>query len=248
MNLTAAVLTKNEESNISDCIRSIKFCDEIIIIDDNSDDKTVEIAEKLGAKVFKRRLNENYADQRNFALQKAKGKWVLFVDADERVPKSLADEIIQLVSNPLTKYSGFYIERKDILWGKKLKHGETGNIKLRRLAKKGSGKWKRRVHEYWDIKGMTYMLKNAFEHYPHQTLNDFVGNLNRRTDLHAKANYEERKRSNIIKIIVWPTGHFINNFILKKGFLDGIEGTVVALMMSFHSYLAWSKLWLMQKK
>lgn len=248
MNLSAVVLTKNEEKNINDCIKSVSFCDEIIVIDDNSTDKTRETAKVLGAKVYKRRLGGNMAAQRNFALRQARGKWVLFIDADERVPPLLQKEIIQFTNNPLFQYTGFYLKRRDFIWGKEIRHGEVGNIKLLRLARRTSGKWIRRVHESWDIIGRTYLLKNPILHYPHPTMDKFLEGVNRWSSWHALANKKEGKRAILLKIIIWPLAHFAKNYIFKFGFLDGIQGFVLAIVMSFHSFLAWSKLWLLQKR
>jgi glycosyltransferase involved in cell wall biosynthesis len=248
VNISAIILTRNEEDNIKECIGCLDFCDEVVIIDDNSLDKTTDLAVKLGAKVYKRRLGENFAAQRNFGLKKAQGKWVLFVDADERVTEDLRNEIVQITNDPLANYLGFYLKRTDYIWGRKLKHGETANVKLLRLARRRVGKWKRRVHEVWEVGGRTRELKNPLVHYPHPTLTDFVAGVNIMSSLHAEANLEEGKKSSLLKIFVWPLGHFVYNFILRLGFLDGIQGLMVALVMSFHSYLAWSKLWFLQRK
>ncbi len=248
MNLSAVILTKNENKNIEECIKCLDFCDEIIVVDDNSFDKTREMAKKLGAKVYKRKLGENFATQRNFGLSKTRGKWVLFLDADERVSGDLRNEIVQITNDPLVNYLGFYLKRTDYVWGKKLKHGETGNTKLLRLARRKAGKWRRRVHEVWEIKGGTRELKNPLLHYPHPTLADFTESVNIMSTLHAQANLEEGKKSSLMKIIFWPVGKFVLNYIIKMGLLDGTQGFMVALVMSFHSYLAWSKLWFLQRK
>ncbi|MGB6881814.1 MAG: glycosyltransferase family 2 protein [Microgenomates group bacterium] len=248
MNISAVILTKNEEKNIKKCIESVSFCDEVIVIDDNSEDETIEIVKALGAKVYKRSLKGDFAGQRNFGLEKAKGKWVLFVDADERVSDNLRNEIIQIIDNPLINYLGFYLRRTDFMWGKELRYGETANVKLLRLARRKAGKWKRRVHEAWEVIGRTYELKSPLLHYPHPTLKEFFASVNAMSNLHAKANKEANKKSSLAKIIIWPTGHFVYNWILRLGFLDGIRGSVVALIMSFHSYLAWSKLWILQRR
>lgn len=248
MNISAVVLSRNEEKNIKKCLESLGFCDEVIVIDDNSEDRTIEIAEKLGAKVYKRELKGNFALQRNFGLNKARGKWVLFVDPDERVSKDLRDEIVKIINDSSINYLGFYMGRTDHIWGKRLKHGETGNIRLLRLARRKAGKWRRRVHEVWQIIGRTGELKKPLLHYPHPTLKEFIASVNKMSGLHAEANFEEGKRSSLFKIIIWPLAKFMQNWIIKGGFLDGIQGFMVALVMSFHSYLAWSKLWMLQKK
>lgn len=245
--ISAVVLTKNEEKNIKDCLESLKWCDEVVIIDDYSEDKTTEIAESFGAEVYKKKLENDFADQRNFGLEKAKGDWVFFVDADERVSDSLREEVTKLLSYKVTRSLGFYLKRRDFIWGRKLKHGETGNIKLLRLGKKDAGKWRRAVHEAWEVEGPTETLRNPLSHYSHQTLREFLADIDWMSTLHAEENKKEGKRSNLFKIIFFPKLKFIDSWILKLGFLDGVPGLLVAFLMSFHSYLAWSKLWLAQR-
>ena len=253
MRISAVVLTKNEEKNIEECIESLKWCDEIIVIDDFSKDKTVDIAHKLGAKVYQRKLDSDFASQRNFGLEKARGEWVLFIDADERVSKGLREDIedvLKYQDNYKTRdVSGFYIYRVDQMWGRKLYRGEAGLSKYIRLGKKTSGKWKRRVHEVWDVKGKIHPHGlYQIDHYPHPTLREFIADIERYSTIHAEENYKEGKRSNLFKIIWYPKLKFFQNYFLKLGFLDGPEGFMVAMLMSFHSYLAWSKLWVLQRK
>ena len=248
INISAAILTKNEEKNIRECMRSLSFCEEVLLVDDYSTDSTRVVAKKLGAKIFRRKLDSDFASQRNFALRNVQGKWVLFVDGDERISSLLRDEIIQLINNSISQYIGFYIKRIDNIWGKELRYGETGNIKLLRLAKRNAGKWRRMVHEYWDVRGKIGVLKNPIIHYPHQTLREFIGDVDYFSTLHAQANQEEGKKSSIFKIIFFPIVKFIDNYFLKLGFQDGVHGFIHALVMSFHSYLSWGKLWILQKK
>lgn len=248
MNISAVVLVKNEEKNIKQCIKSLSFCDEVIVVDDYSTDNTAKIAKQKGARVFQRKLKNDFARQRNFGLKKAKGKWVFFVDADERVSKELKNETVQIVNDPLFPYAGCFVKRKDIILGKELKYGETGNIRLLRLAKRKKGKWIRRVHETWQIEGKKYVLRHPLIHRPHTTLKEFLKDINYYSTLHAKANLEEGKKSNILKIIFMPVLKFKLNFFLRRGFLDKTFGFVHAMLMSFHSFLSWSKLWVLQQK
>ena len=249
MSVSAVVLTKNEEKNIEACLASLQWCYEIIVIDDNSVDNTMAIANKLGAKVFNHSLDYNFAKQRNFGLEKAKGEWVLFVDADERVPTSLCDEIIQYANNPINKCNGYYIKRVDTMWKKVLKHGETGNIRLLRLAKKEAGKWHGNVHEVWEVKGETTVLQNPILHYPHQTLTEFLQEINFYTTLRAEDLFKRKVKVAWWHIIAYPKAKFVQNYIFRLGILDGNAGIVFALCMCFHSFLVRGKLWqLWQKK
>jgi len=248
--ISAVVLTKNEEKNIVPCIKSLWWCDEIIIIDDYSTDQTVRKIQSANRrtklKIFKRRLNGDFANQRNFGLEKAKGEWVLFIDADERVTPALAAEIKKKIFK--IRCSGFYLKRQDFWVGKWLKYGETGNIKLLRLGKKSSGKWKRPVHEVWKIKGKIGILKNPLLHYPHQTITEFIKNINLYTDLNANFFYKQGVKTSFWQIFAYPLGKLLINYFWKRGFLDGLPGFVFALLMSFHSFLTRSKLWLLWQK
>jgi glycosyltransferase involved in cell wall biosynthesis len=244
--ISGVVLTKNEDKNIEDCLKSLSWCDELIVLDDNSTDKTQELAQKMGAKVFVRELDNDFSDQRNFGLEKAKGDWVLFLDADERVSEVLRGEIQSIILD--TKNNGFFIKRHDVWKGKTLTHGEVGSIKLLRLARKGFGSWTRKVHEVWNIKEPVANLKHPILHYPHQTVSEFVESIDKYSTLHAEEKLKNKETSNLFRIIFYPIFKFIQNYLLRLGFLDGTQGFLYAALMSFHSYLSWSKLWLKQRK
>lgn len=247
--ISALVLTKNEEKNIEECLKTLGWCDEIIIIDDNSTDKTREIGKSLGAKVFIHPLSSDFSRQRNYGLERVAGEWVLFVDADERVTPELVESIkYQVLSIKNTDILAYKIPRKDFLFGKWLRFGETGNIKLLRLAKKGTGRWIRPVHEVWQISGKLGELKNPLLHYPHQTIKEFLENINFYTDLNACVFYDQGIKVPFWQILVYPLAKFIKNYFLKLGFFDGTAGLLHATLMSFHSFLTRAKLWLLWQK
>jgi len=247
--ISAVILTKNEEKHIVPCIKSLWWCDEIIVIDDYSTDKTIKkiqsASRQTKLKIFKRHLNGNFAAQRNVGLKKARGEWILFVDADERVTPALATEIKKKISK--THFNGFYLKRQDFWAGRWLKYGETGNTKLLRLGKKSTGRWERPIHEFWKIKGKIGTLKNPLLHYPHFTVAEFIKDINFYTDLNAKFFYQQKVKSSLWQIIVYPLGKFFVNYFLKRGFLDNLPGFVFALLMSFHSFLTRTKLWILRQ-
>ncbi len=250
MQLTAVILTKNVENTIADCIESLLFCDQILVIDDESTDRTIEIIEKMNnPKVHVRvhPLDNNFAKQRNYAMTQATGEWVLFVDADERVPEALASEIKNAINQESSLYEGYYIRRDDYLWGEKMQKGETGNIKLLRLGKRTKGKWKGRVHETWEIKGNKGVLHTPLIHYPHQNLSEFLREVNHYSTLRAEELFEKKVHSNFVLIIMYPTAKFIKNYFFLSGFKDGIPGFIHAVVMSFHSFLVRGKLFLLWK-
>lgn len=240
--LTAIILTHNSEKFIGRCIRSLNFSDEIIVIDDYSQKKLNLNNSKV--KIYSRHLANDFASQRNFGLDKANGDWVLFVDSDEEVPEDLKNEILKELKN--NKISGYYIPRKDFFLGKWLSHGETGNIRLIRLARKNTGNWKGEIHEIWDIEGTTGTLKNHLNHYSHENIKDFLNKINIYTDILAVKWQKEKKKMPSYEIMVYPLGKFIRNYILKLGFLDGEQGIIMAIFMSMHSFLARSKYFLLK--
>jgi glycosyltransferase involved in cell wall biosynthesis len=244
--ISAIVLAKNEEKKIKDCLKSVAWADEILVIDDQSIDKTREIAKKEGARVISHPLEDNFAAQRNYALSLSRGDWVLFVDADERVSSELAEEIKQVVKKN-NGIVGYYLPRIDNFMSKWLKYGEIKNIKLLRLAKKNAGVWLREVDEVWRVKGKAESLSRPLKHYPHDNLGEFLKSINERTTLNALAFYEEGKKINALE---WgkPLAKFVVNYIFRGGFLDGLNGFVFAVLMSFHSYLVRGKLYLLWKR
>jgi len=239
--ISAVVLAKDEEKNLTDCLESVKWCDEIVLIDDDSVDKTIEIAKKFNAKIFTHSLNNNFAQERNFGLQKAKGEWVFFVDADERVSLELKKEILESIKKP--NINGFFLKRQDFFGNRALKYGETANVRLLRLARKGKGEWQREVHEIWEIKDEIGELKNPLLHYSHPTISEFLEHVNFHSSLHAQVLKKEGVKPSLFQIIFYPKAKFIQNYIFRLGFLDGTPGIIVALMMSFHSFLARAKLY-----
>jgi glycosyltransferase involved in cell wall biosynthesis len=244
--ISAIILAKNEEKNIERCIESVKWCAEVIVIDDNSTDKTAEIARKNKATVFSHSLGENFSSQRNWAISKANNEWVFFVDSDEIVSDALAYEIsnaIQLRNQNLNNYNGFYVRRTDFMWGKQLKYGEA-TIRLLRLGRKGMGTWKGMAHERWEIKKPVEELINPIFHFPHKNLEEFLKEINYYTDIRANELKKNNIKATFLSILFYPTGKFILNFFIKKGFMDGIRGLIFAIVMSFHSFLVRGKLWL----
>lgn len=238
--ISAIVLTHNDEATLPRCLKSLSWCDEVIVVDDESTDGTVAVAKKFDAKVFVHTFNDDFAAQRNFGLEKAKGSWVLFVDSDEVVTPHLAGEIRKAMK---TVKKGFYIKRKDWLFGRWLSHGETGNMKLLRLARKEAGKWRQPVHEEWKIQGSSGTLSHPLLHYPHQNVAQFLEEINRYSGIYARYLHSRGVKEPAWHIVGKPLAKFFVSYVWRLGFLDGTAGLVVALMMSFHSFLVRAKLW-----
>lgn len=248
--ISAVVLTKNEEKNVIDCLESLSFANEIIVIDDNSNDRTQELVENFqknhqGVKFYKRSLDGDFSAQRKFGIEKSINDWIFFVDADERISSELATEISENISDD---YGGFLIPRRDFMWGRELLHGETGRIRLLRLFNKNKGSLRGKVHETWETKNRVGKLINPIKHYPHPTISQFLKEINFYTDLRAKELKDQGRKSSALAIIFYPVCKFILNYFLKLGILDGNAGLVHAILMSFHSFLVRGKLWLLWQK
>jgi glycosyltransferase involved in cell wall biosynthesis len=244
--ISSIVLAHNNRSSIERTLKSLCWCDEMIVVDDYSEDDTTTLATKCGAVVIKRHLNQDFAAQRNFGIEHAKGEWILFVDSDEVVSPALAKEIEATIRS--SECDGFFLKRQDVLFRKKLQFGETANVRLLRLAKKEVGKWERPVHEVWNITGKTDTLLHPLEHYPHPTMTEFIADINHYSTVNAKLMYEEGKRVSWFDIVCYPKGKFIQNYVIRQGFRDGMPGAILAFMMSFHSFLTRGKLYAMQQK
>lgn len=256
--LSAVVLAHNEETNIKRCLTSLAFCDEIIVIDDNSTDKTVEIAKKHGATIYHRPLKNDFSSQRAFGAEKAKFEWILYVDADEVVSAELRDEISAILQDKReeikekssTSYqlqtTSYYIRRRDHFWGNPVTHGELStafNKGFIRLVKKGAGQWQGEVHETYITSGTTQRLNGYLEHYPHQSITSFLQEVNHYSTLRAKELYQATHKVSLFEIIFYPFGKFIYTYFLKRGFQDGAAGFVYSFLMSFHSFLVRAKLY-----
>ncbi|MEO6509090.1 MAG: glycosyltransferase family 2 protein [Patescibacteria group bacterium] len=240
--ISAVVLTRDEEENIARCLRSLSFCDEIIVVDNLSSDNTVEIAKEHKAKIFTRELKDNFAEQRNFGLEKATGKWILFIDADEEVSPELMKEVRRLEEG----VDAFYLRRRDFWWGKELKYGETSGVRhygMIRLVKRNSGSWDNPVHEVFKTSGTTARLSSFINHYPHPTIKEFLRKINYYSTLRAKELLKQKQKVGTFQVFAYPFGKFLSTYFLQLGFLDGAAGFAYSFFMSFHSFLVRAKLY-----
>jgi glycosyltransferase involved in cell wall biosynthesis len=241
--LSAVVLTYNEAREIGGCLDSLEFCDERIVIDAGSTDGTVALAEAAGARVCHQRFT-NFADARNRGLSEATGDWVLYLDADERVSDALRQEILTRVAMP-SPCVGYWFRRRDNFCGVWLDHGEVPRVRLMRLARRGAGDWTRRVHERWNIAGATGSIDNPILHWPHRSVEEFIRKINLYSTMDAQEHFHNGVRTGPVDVLAYPTAKFIQNYLLRGGFMDGAAGLIFACLMSVNSLLIRSKLLLL---
>ena len=244
--LSVVIITLNEEEKIKDCLESVKWADEIIIVDSLSSDKTVEIAKEYTDKIFQRKF-PGFGEQKNFAISKAAGDWILSIDADERVTPPLAEEIKNIMTE--SKIQGCLIPIKSYFLGRWMKHcGWWPNCKLR-LFKKASAKMSDSlVHEAVTVPGQTRKLKNPLDHYSYTDMNEYMEKLERYTSLAADAMLKKGKRFSIFTALTHSFFAFFKIYFLKAGFLDGKEGFILAKLTSCYNFIKYIKLWERQKK
>lgn len=224
--ISAVIITGNEENNIKDCLKSVQWADEIIVVDSESTDRTVQIAKEYTDKVFIRKW-KGYSDQKSYAIALAKNDWVLSLDADERVSENLAKEILETNLSP---NNGYFIKRDNYFLGKLIRGCGWGNDMQLRLLKKSEAKLSDRiVHEKFIVTGRTSTLKNSFIHYSFKNLNNAFAKINNYSTLEANEKVD-KKTVNIFTVLISPAFYFLHHFIIRKGFLDGVHGIIISYM------------------
>lgn len=227
--ITALLITFNEEKNIQRYLNDADYADEIIIVDSFSKDKTVELA-KLHpkVKVFLREF-KNFTDQRNFALSKSSNEWVTFFDADEHLPESLKQEIVQTV-NSEDALDAYYVHRRFYFQEKLLRFSGMQSDKAIRLFRKSKSKYKSNllVHELIDCAGTIGKLENSLDHYTYSTVEEYRRKLTSYSKLRAQELEKKNLKPNLFHYLIKPTYRFVNHYIIRLGFLDGKDGFIIS--------------------
>jgi glycosyltransferase involved in cell wall biosynthesis len=228
--LSAVVITYNEADRVEDCIRSLSFCDEVVIVDSHSTDRTRELATALGARVIERDW-PGYRSQKEFAIGAAQNDWVLCLDADEVVTPVLRSEIEALKRQGFPHHTGWSMPRVLNYFGKFLRHGLTYPDRHVRLLNRRHGGWRgNEIHEYLEVSGSVGRLRGDLEHYAYRTLGHQIAKLERYAELMARAQHTQGKRTGVFKILFRPFWRFFSGYVLRLGFLDGWRGLVLSLV------------------
>ncbi len=240
--LSAIVITRNEARHIGECLETLHFCGEIIVVDSGSTDQTVSIARKYTEKVFETEWM-GYAEAKQFACDKASGEWILWIDADERVPDALAFEIREILkSGP--KYAGYKIARRAFFLRRWIKHGGWYPGYVTRLFRRNAGRFdSARVHESLILTGSVGTLKNDLLHFTDESIYHYFEKFNKYTSLAADDLAGKCKMVGIADLLFRPPVMFLKMYILKFGFWDGIEGFLLAIFSSHYVFVKYAKLW-----
>lgn len=237
--ISVIIITKNESQNIRDCLESVRWADEIIVVDSGSSDDTVSIARQFTDKVF---YNEwkGFAEQKSFAMNLASNDWLLSLDADERVTENLKDEIL---NSDLDEFDGYRIKRDNYFLGKLIRGCGWGNDYQLRLFKKSKTRLTDRlVHEGFEVEGKVGQLKNSMLHFSYRNFSDAFIKINHYSTLEA-IEKQNRKNVNAFTIVITPVIAFLQHFFIRKGFIDGIYGLFVSIMHAITKLQVQLKIW-----
>lgn len=242
MSLSACIICFNEERNLRRCLESVSWADEIIVVDSLSQDRTLEIAKEYTGRVFERAWT-GYRDQKNFALSKSQGEWVLSLDADEEVPEVLRHEILGEILQPDAN-QGYRIPRRSYYQGRWINHSGFYPDRQLRLFKRGSGTWVGgRVHERVEVRGGIGLLKNDLLHYPYQgSMSGQLRAVNGFSALLAEDMHERGNRYHLGLLLLRPVLKFSEVYFLKLGFLDGLAGLIIAVSSAYAMFVRYVKL------
>lgn len=244
--IAVLILTFNEENNIRQCIESVTFADEVMIIDSGSTDHTLDIASSLGAKVVSHAMTEGFAGQRNFALQQTQAEWVLFLDADERITPELAVEIQEILR--VGEAFAYNILRRNIIFGQEVGYGGHSPDFSLRLYPRTAISWQGLVHEQANVTLPIKKTKYAMLHYTYMSWDRYFFKFNQYTTMMAEKMLENGKKTNITDIVLRPWFAFIRFYILKSGWRDGKIGFIMAVYHAFYTMTKYVKLYYLRKE
>lgn len=241
MRLSVVIITRNEEVNLGRCIESVKFADEVIVVDSHSEDRTVEIARQFGAKIFTVDWT-GFGPAKQYAVKQASGDWILSVDADEALSPSLAEEIRGIVdSSPAI--DGYDMPRLTNFLGRWIRHCGWYPDRVLRLFRRGRGRFTdATVHEQLVVDGPTGHCLGNLYHHSYPTLELYIEKFNRYTTMGAEQAFERGERTSLFDLTFRPAAAFVKHYISKAGFLDGVEGLMISVLSSCAVFVKYAKL------
>lgn len=244
--ISVVISAYNEEAKIAECLRSVSFADEIIVVDGKSSDRTVEIAKEHKAKVFPRENNLMLNVNKNFGFTKAESEWILNLDADERVTRELRDEITEVLQNASEDIAAYSMPRKNIIFGKWIKHTGWYPDRQIRLFRQKKGQFpEKHVHEQLIVEGEIAELTAPLEHESYKTVSEFLLKFftiyapNEAMVQLASQDYKFQPSDFVKK----PAQEFLNRFYHHKGYADGLHGLALSLLMSFYHFVVVCLIW-----
>jgi glycosyltransferase involved in cell wall biosynthesis len=246
--ISACVITFNEERKIHRCLGSLTWCDEIVVLDSMSTDRTVEIAYQFTDRVYQHAWL-GYVAQRNLVREMSNHPWVLYLDSDEEVSPGLRDEILAEFDRGTGDYVGYEFPRQVYYVGRWIKHGEWyPDVKLR-LFKKAYGRTEgEEPHDKLVVTGPVKRLKNIVWHYTHDDIRDHMETLNRFSSITAQQRYVKDKPFRWTDLLFRPWLRFLRGYVLRGGFMDGPHGFMIAVLSAYGAFAKYAKLWELKRR
>jgi len=236
------VITRDEAANIEACLASVAWADDVLVVDCGSTDRTVEVARAKGARVIVKDW-PGYGAQKNFAATQAAHDWILSVDADERVTPELAAEIRARLSGDVAA-AGFRIPRVTWHLGRWIRTTDWYPDYQTRLYDRRRARWKeRRVHESVTADGPVAQLAHDLQHYAYRDITHHHQTMDRYTTLAAEDMYASGRRAGWVDVVLHPPAAFLRNYVLRRGFTDGLPGFIISVMNAHYVFLKFAKLW-----
>jgi glycosyltransferase involved in cell wall biosynthesis len=240
--LSVIVITRNEERNIVACLEGVRWADEIILVDSDSKDATTTLARQFGAKIFVQPW-EGFAEAKTFAVSHSRNDWILWLDADERVTPELGQEIRGVLSENTSK-AAHSVARRAYFLGRWMKHSGWYPGRVARLFDKNRATFSAvAVHEGLEVRGEVGQLRNDLLHLTDPNLYHYLTKFNRYTSLASQESFAAKQRFRLIDVLLRPPWLFFKMYILKLGFLDGVQGLLLALFSSAYVFTKYAKLW-----
>lgn len=244
--ISVVVNTRNEEANLKRCLESVKWADEVVVVDMYSEDKTKEIAKKMGAKVFNHKYTFYVEPARNFAISKTSGDWILILDADEEISPFLAKTLEELAENP-QGMTFFRLPRKNLIFNKWIKNSRWWPDYNIRFFKKGHVHWSGKIHSVPLTRGEGRDLEakeiNAITHYHYQSIAQYLERLNRYSQIQAEELIEGDYKFEWKDMLKKPMGEFLSRFFAGQGYKDGLHGLALSLLQAFSEFIKYLKVW-----
>ncbi len=245
--LSVAIITLNEERNLAECLASVAFADEIVVVDGGSQDRTCEIARAAGARVVDAPDWLGFGIQKNRAIDACSGDWVLSIDADERVPQDLRDEIQRTLSNP--SFDTYEMPRSSYYCGRFMRHSGWWPDYVRRLFRRGTARFSSApVHESLQTDASIGRLKNPLEHWSFRTMEQVLHKVNHYSSLSAPIVLQRGHRPTVTTAVLHGASAFLRTYLLKRGFLDGAHGFMLAVSNAEGSYYRYIKAMLLHQQ
>ncbi len=243
--LSVSIITRNEEEDLPDCLRSVSFADEIVIVDSGSTDRTEEIAGEFGARWFVEEW-KGYGPQKNSTLDKCTHDWVLMIDADERIPAETAQEIEKILSGS-GEADAYSFRRKNFFHGKWIRCADWWPDDVIRLVRKSKGRYEGLTHEKWVTCGESVKLPCVIEHFSYRSYAEMFERLNLYSGQLAETLLSRGKRGSPTGAVLHSIWMFIRNYFLRRGFLAGFDGFVISLTKALGTFLKHAKLYELEK-